>query len=182
MRTPVQRFASRGFVFISRVIIQCSVIIGLGSYPSSSGAVPLPRELDPLFRSEVRKPPIRVGRTEHLARLGEVVWTRGWTCLGSPGQRSGAVRIKIGAMWRFNAEAHPRFVERLRAPGHPAEPQSPCGEQRRYCQGQMFCFHCFCFLIQGDDSFIVATGIVHGFPGGGFRFGTKTGNSGAKRE
>jgi hypothetical protein len=46
-------------------------------------------------------------------------------------------------MWRFKADAHARFVERMRAPGRPGEPQSTGGEQRRYCQGQMFCFHCF---------------------------------------
>ncbi len=46
---------------------------------SSSGAVSLSRELDPLFRSEVRKPPIRIGRREprgrieHLAGLGAAV-------------------------------------------------------------------------------------------------------------
>ena len=143
LRAPAQRFASRGCVFISRAMVQGSMIVGLGCYFSSSGAVPLSRELDPLFRSEVRKPPRRIGRTEHLAGLGAVVWTRGCTRLGSPGQRGGAVRIKIGATWHFNADAHARLVERMRAPGRPGEPQSTGGEQRRYCQGQMFCFHCF---------------------------------------
>ena len=90
----------------------------LGYYFSSSGAVPLSRELDPLFRSEVRKPPIRIGRTEHLAGLGP-------------------------AMWRFKADAHARFVERMRAPDLLGEPQSTGDEQRRYCQEQMFCFHYF---------------------------------------
>src|SRR5947209_4741353 len=76
LRAPAQRFDSREYVFMSRVIIQSSVIVGLGSYLSSSGTVPLSRELDPLFRSEVRKPPIRTGRREprwpieHLAGLG----------------------------------------------------------------------------------------------------------------
>ena len=125
------------------------MIVGLGCYFSSSDR-PLSRELDPLFRSQVLKPPIRIGRrTEHLAGLGEVVWTRGWTRLGSLGQRGGAVRIKIGASWRFSAGAHARFVGRMRAPGRPGEPQSTGGEQRRHCQEQMFCFHCFCF----DSSF-----------------------------
>lgn len=111
--------------------------------------MPLSRELDPLFRSEVRKPPIRngrrqpLGRIEHLAGLGAVVRTRGWIRLGSPGQSGGAVRIEVGAIWRFRADGHARFLERMGAPGRPAEPQSAGGEQRRYCQGQRFCFHCF---------------------------------------
>src|ERR1041385_31206 len=123
------------------------MIVGLGCYFSSSGAVPLSRELDPLFRSEVRKPPIRIGRREprgrieHLAGLGLVAWT----CLGSLGQRGCAVRIKIGAMWHFNADAHARLLERrwVGGPSRSGEPQSTGGEQRRYCQGQMFCFHSF---------------------------------------
>lgn len=97
--------------------------------------MPLSRELDPLFWSEVRKPPIRIGRTEHLGGLGLVVWTGGCNRLGSPGQRGGPVRIGIGATWRVKADARARFVERMRAPGRPGEPQSTGGEQRRYCQG-----------------------------------------------
>jgi hypothetical protein len=62
-------------------------------------------------------------------------------------------------MWRFKADAHARFVERMRAPGRSGEPQSAGGEQRRDCQGQMFCFHCFLLLIQGDDSFTFATAL-----------------------
>ena len=93
------------------------MIVGLGCYFSSSDG-PLSRELDPLFRSQVLKPPIRIGRTEHLAGLG-------------------------AATWHFSADAHARFVERMRAPGRPGEPQSTGGEQRHYCQGQMFWFHCF---------------------------------------
>ena len=126
------------------------MIVGLACFFSSSGAVPLSRELNPLFRSEVGKQPRRIGRTEHLAGLGAVGWTRGWTRLGSLGQRARAVQIKIGPTWRFKADAHARFVERMRAPGRPSEPQSTGGEQRRYCQGQMFCFHCFLLF---DSSF-----------------------------
>ena len=149
LRTPAQRFASRGYVFISR-----SVVVGLGCYFSSSGAVPLSRELDPLFRSEVRKPPRRIGRTEHLARLGAVVWTRGWTRLGSLGQRGGAVRIKVGVTWRFRTGARARFGERMSAPCRSEEPQSTGGEQRCDCQGQMFCFHCLF-----DSSFTFAAAL-----------------------
>ena len=155
------------------------MILGLGCYFSSSGAVPLSRELDPLFRSEVRKTPIRNGRTEHLAGLGLVVWTRCCPRLGSPGQRGGAVRIKIGARWRINADAHARFVERMRAPGRPGEPQSTGGEQRRYCQGQMFCFHCFFVLIPASHSLSLRH--YARFLRVCLRFGTKAGNSGAKR-
>jgi len=72
--------------------------------------MPLSRELDALFRSEVREPLIRLGRTEHLAGVGS-------------------------AMWRFKADARARFVERMRAPGRPGEPQSTGREQRRYCYG-----------------------------------------------
>jgi hypothetical protein len=53
-------------------------------------------------------------------------------------------------MWRFKADAHARFVGRMRAPSRPSEPQSTGGEQRRHCQGQMFCFHCFLLF---DSSF-----------------------------
>ena len=84
------------------------MIVGLACYFSSSGAVPLSRELDPLFRSEVRKPPIRIGRPEHPAGLGL-------------------------AVWRFKADAHARCLERMRAPGRLGDPQSTGGEQRRYC-------------------------------------------------
>src|SRR5207249_1567882 len=56
----------------------------LGRCFSSSGAVPLSRELDPLFRSEVRKPPIWNWRTEHLAGFAAAwfVVSRS-TCLGT---------------------------------------------------------------------------------------------------
>jgi hypothetical protein len=37
-------------------------------------------------------------------------------------------------------------MERMRAPGLPAEPQSTSDEQRHYCRGQMFCFHCLLFF------------------------------------
>ena len=97
------------------------MIVGLDCHFSSSGAVALSRELDPLFRSEIRKPPRRIGRTEHLAGL----W---W------------------AIWRFKAGVHARFVQGMRAPGRPGEPQSTGGEQRRYCHEQIFSFHCFLFF------------------------------------
>src|ERR1051326_8659768 len=89
LRTPARRFDSRGYVFISMRL----VIFGLGCYFSSSGAMPLSRKLDSLFRSEVRKPPIWIGRTQHLGGLGSVVWIMGWARLGSPRQRDGPVRI-----------------------------------------------------------------------------------------
>ena len=59
--------------------------------------------------------------------------------------RRGGVRVWLSSVliWRFKADAHARFLERMRAPGRPGEPQSTGGEQRRHCQGQMFCFHCF---------------------------------------
>jgi hypothetical protein len=103
------------------------VIVGSGYYFSASGPVPLSRELDPLFRSEVREPPIRNrrreprGRIEHLAGLGWAIW-----------------RIKVGTLARCLAG--------MRAPGRPGEPQSTGGEQRRYCHEQMFSFHCFLFF------------------------------------
>ncbi len=156
-------------------------------YFSSSGAVPLSGELDPLFRSEVRKPPIRNrrgeprGRIEHLGGFGLAVWTRNWTRLGSPGQKGDAVRIKIGwARWRFKADVHARFVGRMCAPGRPGEPQSTGSEQRRYCQEEMFCFHCFCILIPASHSLSLRH--YARFPRVDFRFGTKPGNSGAKRQ
>jgi hypothetical protein len=40
----------------------------------------------------------------------------------------------------------------MRPPGRPGEPQSTGGEQCRYCQGQMFSFHCFLLF----DSFATA--------------------------
>lgn len=125
--------------------------------------MPLSRELDPLFRSEVRKPPIRNrrrksrGRIEHLVGVGAVIRIRGCTRLGSHGQRGGAVRIRIGAKSRFCAGVHARLVGRRSAPGHPGEPQSSGGEQRRYCQGQMSCFHSFCF--DSSFTFTVATAL-----------------------
>src|SRR5437588_10412339 len=121
------------------------------------------RALDTLFGSQLPKLPNRIGRTEHLAGLGLVVGSKGCTRLGSPGQRGGAVRIKIGAMWHFSADAHARFVERVRAPGRPGEPQSAGGEQRRYCQEQMFCFHCFLLFDSGDDSFTFTTALCADF-------------------
>ena len=162
------------------------MIVGLGWPLSSSGALSLPGELDPLFRSEVCKTPIRNrrggprGRIEHLARLGSVVCTWVQTRLGSIGHRVRAVGIKTGATWHFGADAHARFVGPMRAPGRPGEPQSTGDEQRRYCQGQMFCFHCFLLLDSSFNSFLC--GIVRGFLGVGFRFGTKAGISGAKRQ
>ena len=130
LRTPAQRFASRGCVFINRAMVQGSVIVGLGCYFSSSDG-PLSREQDPLFGSQLPKLPIRIGRREPRGRMEHLAGL-GW------------------ARWRFKADAHARFVERMRAraPGPPGEPQSTGGEQRRYCQEQIFCFHCFCFLIQ----------------------------------
>jgi hypothetical protein len=44
----------------------------------------------------------------------------------------------------------------MRAPGRPGEPQSTGGEQRRYCQEQMFSFHVFPFRT-------LRYGIVRGF-------------------
>ena len=103
--------------------------------------MPLSRELDPLFRSEVRKPPSGIGRTENVAGLGTAVWTRGRTRLD--GQRGGDIRINIGALLRFQVDVYARFLGRRRVPSRPGEPQSSDGEQRRYCQEQMFCFHGF---------------------------------------
>ncbi len=128
------------------------MIVGL---VSSSRAVPLSRELDPLLRSEVHKPLRRIGRTKHLAGLG--LATRG-----------------------FKARAHARFLGRMSAPGRPGEPQSTGGEQRGYCQGQMFCFHCLLRWFELRVHF--RYGMVRGFPGVGLRFGTKAGNRGVKRQ
>ena len=92
------------------------MIVGLGCYFSSSDR--MSRGLDTLFGSQLPKLPSRIGRMEHLAGVGS-------------------------AMWRFKTDVHARFLERMRAPGRAGEPQSTGGEQRRCCQGQMFCFHCF---------------------------------------
>jgi len=52
----------------------------------------------------------------------------------------------------------------MRAPGRPGEPQSTGGEQRRYCQGQMFCFHCFLFLFfDSSFTFTFATALCADF-------------------
>jgi hypothetical protein len=67
-------------------------------------------------------------------------------------------------MWRFKADAHARFVERMRAPGRPGEPQSTDGEQRRYCQEQMFCFHGF-LLFGSSFTFTFATALCADFRG-----------------
>jgi hypothetical protein len=139
------------------------MIVGLGCYFSSSGAVPLSRELDPLFRSEVRKPLIRIGRTEHLAG-GGAAWgslfgrrsrfprhIRHAGGLPTGGQllaqtSTAAINAGLGlALWHFNADTHARLVERMCAPGRPGEPQSTGGEQRGCCQEEVFCFHCFLF-------------------------------------
>ncbi len=179
------------------------MIVGLGCHFSSSGAVPLSRELDPLFRSEVSKPPIRSGgrkprvRIEHLAGNGAA----GGSLLGcrsrfprrsrhagglpTSGQlraqaSTAAINAGLGwAMWRFKADAHGRFLEYTCAPGRPGEPQSTGGEQRRYWQEEMFRFHCFCILIPA--SHLLSLRHYAPFPGVDFRFGTKPGNSGAKR-
>lgn len=95
------------------------MIVGL-----SPGAVPFSRELDPLFRSEIREPPSRIGRTVHLPWLGL------------------AVR-RLLAIWRFRADADGGCFVGLRVPGFPGEPQSTSREQRRYGQQQSFSFHCF---------------------------------------
>lgn len=110
------------------------MIAGAGCYFSSSGAAPLPRELDPLFGGEVSEPPKRIGRAEHLTGPGH------------------AVR-------RFNADVHAPLVERMRAPGRPGEPQCTNGEQRRNRQEQTFCFRCFYFSIHGDSLFTLATAL-----------------------
>jgi hypothetical protein len=128
------------------------VIVGLGGYFSSSGAVSLPRELDPLFRSEVLKQPIRIGRTEHLAGLEAATWrfkADAHARIGRLGHLAG-----LGAVtWHFKANACARFVDHqltVRAPSRPAKPQSTGGEQRRYRQEQMFCLH---GLLLFDSSF-----------------------------
>ena len=123
MRVLARRFASIRCLLINRLVVLGLVVVRRDLL--SSGPAPLSRELDALFRSEVGKPPIRNRRLEHLAGLGS-------------------------AMWRFQADAHARFLERMRAPGRPGEPQSTGGEQRRYCQGQMFCFH---YILLFDSSF-----------------------------
>lgn len=142
--------------------------------------MPLPRELDPLFRSEVGKPPIRNGRSEPRGRIerlagGDAVADSLFGCrsrfprhsrhaVGLPtgGQlraQASTADINAGlglAMWHFNADTHARLVERMRAPGRPGEPQSTGGQQRRYRQEEMFCFHGFDFLTQSNDSFTSA--------------------------
>jgi len=141
------------------------VIVGLGCYFSSSRAVPLSRELDPLFRSEVRKPPRRIGGTEHLAGLGAAtpVPEPVFLCLGH-NHRRGVVRVWLSTLliWRFRADSHARFLERMRAPGRPGEPQSTGSEQRRYCQEQMFWFHCF-LLFDSSVTFTFDTALCGDF-------------------
>jgi hypothetical protein len=63
-------------------------------------------------------------------------------------------------------------------PGRPGEPQSARDEQGRQSEEQVFPFHCFLFFDSGSK--FVFAGIVRGFPGIGFRFGTKAEDSGAK--
>jgi hypothetical protein len=66
-------------------------------------------------------------------------------------------------IWRGKSDAHAWFLELMRAPGRPGEPQSTGSEQHRNGQGQMFCFHSFCF----DHSFTfnIATALCVDFPG-----------------
>lgn len=136
LRTPAQRFAPRECVFISRAMVQGSVVVGLGCDSSSSDG-PLSCEPDPLFRSQIPKPPIRIGRTEYLAGCGS-------------------------ARWRSKADAQARFVERLPAPGRPGEPQSTGGKQRRYGQEQIFCFH-RSLHFDSSFTFTFATALCTGF-------------------
>jgi hypothetical protein len=89
-----------------------------------------------------------MGRRRQLPGLRADVWTRVWTRLGSLGQRGGAVGIKVSAIWRFNPCVDACFVERIRAPGRPGEPQSTDGEQRCYCQGETLRFHEFLLFVQ----------------------------------
>ena len=101
---------------------------------SSSGAVPLSRLLDALFGSHLPKLPCLIGGSVHLAGIGRIEHLAGHGL----------------ALWRINADVRARFVERIRAPGRPAEPQSTGGEQRRYCQEQMFSSH---WLLPFDSGF-----------------------------
>jgi hypothetical protein len=64
----------------------------------------------------------------------------------------------------------------------PASHNPPAASSAAMARNRCFGFIVFCFLIQGDDSFTFAHGIVRGFPEVGFRFGTKAENSGAKRQ
>ena len=93
------------------------MIVAVGCYVLTSDVARLSRLLDTLFGGQLPKLPHRIGRTEHLA-----------TGLGS-------------AVWCFNADGHARFLGPVRAPGRLGKPQSNGGQQRRDCQGQMFCFH-----------------------------------------
>ena len=104
------------------------MIAGLDRHFSASDG-PLSREPDPFFRSQFLKPPIRIGRTEHLAGFGL-------------------------AVWGFKADAQACLWGRMGTPGRPGEPQSANGEHRRYGQGQLFCFHWLSLL---DSSFTFAT-------------------------
>jgi hypothetical protein len=56
----------------------------------------------------------------------------------------------------------------------------PAASSTAIARNRCFGFIVFCFLIQASHS--LSLDIVRGFPGVGFRFGTKAGNSGAKRQ
>ena len=158
------------------------MIVGLGCYFSSSGAVPLSRELDPLFRSEVRKPPIRIGRTEHLAGLGAVVWTRGCTRLGSLGKEAVLLGSKLGPCGFSRPTPMLDLWGACVRQADRANHNPPAASSAAIARDRCFAFIVFCFLIQGDVSFTFATALCADFSGVGFRFGTKAGNSGAKRQ
>lgn len=146
------------------------MIVRSACHFSSSRSVPLSRELDPFFRSEVRKAPVGNGRREprarieHLARLRAVVCTMDWTGPGSPRQSGPTIRIKIGRMSRFGAGRRARLAEHIlvRAPRRPGEPQSTGGCQRRHCQRQMFCFHWF-LPFDSRVTFTLATALCADF-------------------
>jgi len=57
----------------------------------------------------------------------------------------------------------------------------PVASDAAIARDKCFVFIVFCFLIQGDDSFTFARHCAR-ISGVGFRFGTKAGNSGAKRQ
>ena len=100
---------------------------GFVRYVSSSRAMPLSRELNPLFWSEVHKTPRLIGRREARARIVRL-----------PRNRLAILCWKVSGGW---------FVGRrmIRAPAGSGEPQSTGGKEHPYCREKIFSFHCFAF-------------------------------------
>ena len=91
---------------------------GGGDCSSSPGAVPFPRELNPLFGSQIGKPPIWIWWSKQLAGL---------LCVVGP---------------------YIPFRGRTGMPRRLGEPQSTGGEHRRYSKEEVFSSHGFCLWVE----------------------------------